>query len=67
MAKDKKTAMSDVIGVGGHYLPTEHPKLPKGEFQPVGTYIDAMADATSNHKGIGVKVNTGTMQTGEKV
>jgi len=67
MAKDKKTAMSDVVGCGGHYIATDAPKLPKGEFQPVGTYINQMSDATSNHKGIGVKVNTGTMQTGEKV
>jgi hypothetical protein len=67
MAKDKKSAMSDVIGCGGHHIPSEHPKLPKGEFQPVGTYINEMSDATSNHKGIGVNVKTGTMQTGEKV
>jgi hypothetical protein len=63
----KKTGMSETIAEGGHYIKTDAPRLPKGEFQQVGTYINEMSDAVTNHKGIGVKVNTGTMQTGEKI
>ena len=47
----------------GHYEPTNVPKLKKGEFQHVGTYINAMDSV--DPKGVSVNVKTNNLQLGE--
>ena len=47
----------------GHYEPTPAPKLDKGEFQQVGTFISAMD--TIHPKGRSVNVKTGKLQLEE--
>lgn len=65
MAKDYKTGMSERVDVGGHYVPSAVPKLRKGQFQQVGTFIDEGDMTTVMPKGISVNVKTGKTQVGD--
>ena len=64
MARDKKTGMASPIMVGGHYDPTTAPRLKKGDFQQVGTFIDEGDMTTVEPKGISVNMKTGKTQVG---
>ena len=59
-----KTAMSEKM-TQGHYIPTGSPKLGKGSFQPVGTFIDEGEMTTTAPKGTSVNMKTGKLQNGE--
>ena len=50
--------------VGGHYDPTTAPRLKKGDFQQVGTFIDEGDMTTVEPKGISVNMKTGKTQVG---
>jgi hypothetical protein len=59
-----KTGMSENIEQG-HYLPTSSPKLGKGKFDAVGTFIDEGAMMTTAPSGISVNMKSGKLQNGE--
>ena len=59
-----KTGMSEMIDQG-HYLATSSPKLGKGKFDAVGTFIDEGDLTTTMPKGISVNMKTGKLQNGE--
>jgi len=64
MAKMAK-GMASRIAEGGHYESTSSPKLLKGDFQQVGTFIDEGDMTTVQPKGTSVNVKSGKLQTGE--
>jgi hypothetical protein len=64
MAKMAK-GMASRVEDGGHYDPTMAPKLMKGQFQPVGTFIDEGDMTTVSPKGTSVNMKTGRLQNGE--
>ena len=49
----------------GHYVPSSAPRMSKGEFQQIGTFIDEGAMTTENPSGISVNSKTGKLQNGE--
>lgn len=59
-----KTGMSASMDQG-HYIPTGSPKLGKGMFQPVGTFIDEGELTSTAPKGTSVNMKTGKLQNGE--
>lgn len=59
-----KTGMSESMDQG-HYIPTGSPKLGKGKFDPVGTFIDEGDMTTTAPKGTSVNMKTGKLQNGE--
>jgi hypothetical protein len=59
-----KTGMSESI-TQGHYLPTGSPKLGKGTFQAVGTFVDEGEMTTTTPKATSVNMKTGKLQNGE--
>ena len=59
-----KTGMSENIDQG-HFLPTSSPKLGKGKFDAVGTFIDEGDMTTVMPRGISVNMKTGKLQNGE--
>lgn len=59
-----KTGMSANMEQG-HYLATSSPKLGKGMFQPVGTFLDEGELMTTTPKGTSVNMKTGKLQNGE--
>jgi hypothetical protein len=59
-----KTGMSESIDQG-HYLPTSAPKLGKGMFQQVGTFLDEGELTSTTPKATSVNVKTGKLQNGE--
>lgn len=61
---DKKTGMSADIPCGGHHDPTSAPKLKKGQFQAVGTYIDEGDMTAIEPVGTSVNRKTGKTQVG---
>ncbi len=61
--KDGK-GMAAPIAVGGHYDATSAPKMKKGEFAAVGTFIDEGDMTTVEPRGINVNVKTGKTQVG---
>lgn len=63
MAKDGK-GMAAPIGCGGHHEPTSAPKMKKGEFMAVGTFIDEGDMTTVEPRGVSVNVKTGKTQVG---
>ena len=65
MARDKKTAMSGVIGCGGHYEPSTAPSLLKGQFQQVGTFTSEGDMTTVTPRGTSVNTKSGKLQNGE--
>ena len=64
MANDKKTGMSSRISEGGHYEPSTAPKLKKGQFQQVGTFVGEGDMTTVEPRGISVNNKTGKTQVG---
>ena len=60
----KKSGMADHIEQG-HYIPTTSPKLGKGTFDQVGTFIDEGEMTTTTPKGTSVNVKTGKLQNNE--
>lgn len=64
MAKMAK-GMASRVEDGGHYDPTNAPKLMKGQFQQVGTFIDEGDMTSVTPKGTSVNVKTGKLQNGE--
>ena len=62
--RDKKTGMSAPIAEGGHYDATSAPKLKKGMFQQVGTFIDEGDMTTVEPSGTSVNRKTGKTQVG---
>jgi hypothetical protein len=62
--RDKGTGMAANIAVGGHYDPTSAPKLKKGTFQQVGTFIDEGDMTTVEPMGTSVNKKTGKTQVG---
>jgi len=63
MPKDGK-GMAAPIAVGGHYEATSAPKMKKGEFVQVGTYIDVGDMNTVEPHGTSVNAKTGKTQVG---
>jgi hypothetical protein len=64
MAKMGK-GMASRIEDGGHHEPSMAPKLDKGDFQQVGTFISE-GEMTSVHpRGTSVNTKTGKLQNGE--
>jgi hypothetical protein len=63
MAKTGK-GMAATIAEGGHYDPTSAPKMHKGEFAAVGTFIDEGDMTTVEPRGVSVNVKTGKTQVG---
>ena len=63
MAKTGK-GMAATIAEGGHYDPTSAPKMHKGEFTAVGTFIDEGDMTTVEPRGVSVNVKTGKTQVG---
>lgn len=63
MAKTGK-GMAATIAEGGHYDATSAPKLHKGEFVQVGTFIDEGDMTTVEPRGTSVNVKTGKTQVG---
>ena len=57
--------MASRIDEGGHYEPSTAPKLDKGEFQQVGTFISEGDMTTVHPRGTSVNVKTGKLQNGE--
>jgi len=64
MASDKKTGMSARISEGGHFEPSSAPKLKKGQFQPVGTYVGEGDMMSVEPRGVSVNQKTGKTQVG---
>lgn len=64
MAKMAK-GMASRIGEGGHYESAPSPKLLKGQFDQVGTFIDEGDMTTVTPKGTSVNMKSGKLQTGE--
>lgn len=62
--RDKGTAMSSRVDEGGHYAPSQAPKLKKGIFQQVGTFVGEGDMTTVEPKGTSVNVKTGKTQVG---
>ena len=60
----KRTGMAEHIEQG-HYIPTPGPKLGKGTFDQVGTFIDEGELTTIHPKGTSVNVKTGKLQNNE--
>jgi len=60
----KRSGMSETIEQG-HYLHTPAPKLGKGEFDHVGTFIDEGELTTITPKATSVNVKTGKLQNNE--
>ena len=60
----KRTGMSETIEQG-HYVATPGPRLGKGTFDQVGTFIDEGELTTIHPKGTSVNVKTGRLQNGE--
>jgi hypothetical protein len=63
MAKDGK-GMAAPIAVGGHYESSAAPKLKKGEFIEVGTFIGEGDMTSVEPHGTSVNVKTGKTQVG---
>jgi hypothetical protein len=63
MPKDGK-GMAAPIAVGGHYDPSMAPKLKKGEFAQVGTFIGEGDMTTVEPHGVSVNQKTGKTQVG---
>lgn len=63
MPKDGK-GMAAPIPCGGHHDPTNAPKLKKGMFAQVGTFIDEGDMTTVEPRGTSVNVKTGKTQVG---
>ena len=61
----KRTGMSDLVEYGGHHVSTINPKLGKGTFDAVGTFIDEGEMTTTTPKGTSVNVKTGKLQNNE--
>ena len=61
MAKDGK-GMAAPIAVGGHHEVSIHPKMNKGEYVAVGTFIGEGAFTTVEPRGISVNQKTGKTQ-----
>lgn len=59
-----KTGMSENMDQG-HYIPTASPKLGKGKFDQVGTFIDEGDLTTTTPKGTSVNMKSGKLQNGE--
>ena len=49
----------------GHYVPTPGPRLGKGTFDQVGTFIDEGEMTTITPKATSVNVKTGKLQNNE--
>lgn len=64
MAKMGK-GMASRVEEGGHYDPTSAPKLMKGQFDQVGTFIDEGDMTTVTPRGTSVNQKTGKLQNGE--
>jgi hypothetical protein len=64
MAKMGK-GMAEPIECGGHHVPTKAPALMKGDFQPVGTFIDEGAMTSVHPSAVSVNSKTGKLQNGE--
>lgn len=64
MAKMGK-GMASRVGEGGHYEPAMAPKLAKGDFQEVGTFIAEGDMAMLMPRGTSVNQKTGKLQNGE--
>lgn len=60
----KRTGMAETIEQG-HYVATASPKIGKGTFEPVGTFIDEGEMTTTTPKGTSVNVKTGRLQNNE--
>jgi hypothetical protein len=60
----KHSGMAEKIEQG-HYIPTPGPKLGKGTFDQVGTFIDEGELTTTTPKGTSVNVKTGKPQNNE--
>ena len=60
----KHSGMAEKIEQG-HYIPTPGPKLGKGTFDQVGTFIDEGELTTTTPKGTSVNVKTGKLQNNE--
>ena len=60
----KKSGMAENIEQG-HYLATPGPKLGKGTFDQVGTFIDEGEMTTIHPKATSVNVKTGKLQNNE--
>ena len=60
----KRTGMSEMIEQG-HYVPTPGPRLGKGTFDQVGTFIDEGEMTTITPKATSVNVKTGKLQNNE--
>ena len=63
MPKDGK-GMAAPIAEGGHYDATSAPKMKKGAFAAVGTFIDEGDMTTVEPRGTSVNVKTGKTQVG---
>jgi hypothetical protein len=61
--KDGK-GMAAPIEVGGHYDPTSAPKMKRGVFASVGTFIDEGDMTTVEPRGVSVNVKFGKTQVG---
>lgn len=61
--KDGK-GMAAPIADGGHYDPSSSPKLKKGEFIQVGTFIGEGDMMTVEPRGVSVNQKTGKTQVG---
>lgn len=59
-----KTGMSSRVEEGGHYAPSSAPKLKKGQFQQVGTFVGEGDMTSVEPKGTSVNVKTGKLQVG---
>jgi hypothetical protein len=59
-----KTGTNAPIAVGGHYDANSAPKMKKGEFVAVGTFIDEGDMTTVEPRGTSVNVKTGKTQVG---
>ena len=60
----KRTGMAETIEQG-HYVATPGPKLGKGTFDQVGTFIDEGEMTTTTPKATSVNVKTGKLQNNE--
>ena len=60
----KRSGMAESIEQG-HFLHTSSPKLGKGTFDPVGTFIDEGEMTTTTPKATSVNVKTGKLQNNE--
>jgi hypothetical protein len=64
MAKMGK-GMASRVEEGGHYEPSSAPKLAKGQFEQVGTFISEGEMTSVSPRGTSVNVKTGKLQNGE--